>query len=123
MDSCWSVVGGGGRDDSRAEEPPETQSSRKTIDDPLATVRTIAYLPFKGAVCVVGVLASFPVYWLSGLDPQVKRDTETMREKYCSQEYLFSSEWADNPTGKDSIESCGRRLHVSCFSKTQQDSY
>ena len=88
----WAVVGA---TIAGAEEPPGTQSSRKTTaDGPLATVRTIAYLPFKGVVCVVGVLASFPVYWLSGLDPQVKHDTEAMREKYCSQEYFFSTEWA-----------------------------
>jgi hypothetical protein len=74
-----------------AEEPPETQPAAS--DGALATARTIAYLPFKGVVCVVGALASFPVYWLSGMDPQVKNDTEALRAKYCSREYLFSSEW------------------------------
>jgi hypothetical protein len=33
------------------------------------------------------------VYWLSGMDPEVKSDTEAMRAKYCSREYLLGSEW------------------------------
>jgi len=44
-------------------------------------------------VCVVGALASFSVYWLSGLDPQVKEDTGAMRAEYCSQRYLLGPEW------------------------------
>lgn len=77
-----------------AEDRPGTQPAQETASSgALATVRTIAYLPFKGVVCVVGAVASFPVYWLSGLDPQVKSDTEAMRAKYCSQEYLLGSEW------------------------------
>jgi hypothetical protein len=78
-----------------AEEQPQIQPDQDTGGNgTLATVRTIAYLPFKGVVCVVGAIASFPIYWLSGLDPQVKNDTETMRAKYCSREYLFGSEWS-----------------------------
>ena len=88
----WAVVGA---TTAGAGEPAGSQSSGETISaDPLATVRTIAYFPFKGVVCVVGALASFPVYLLSGMDPQVKRDTDAMREKYCSREYLFSSDWS-----------------------------
>lgn len=77
-----------------AKEPPEAQPPRETAPQSVMnTARTIAYLPFKGVVCVVGVVASFPVYWLSGMDPEVKNDTEAMRAKYCSREYLFGSEW------------------------------
>ena len=59
----------------------------------MAVARTVVFLPFKGVVCVVGALASFPVYWLSGLDPQVKEDTGAMRAEYCSQRYLLGPEW------------------------------
>jgi hypothetical protein len=76
-----------------ADDRPGTQPEQETAGGALATMRTIAYFPFKGVVCVVGTLASFPVYWLSGLDPQVKQDTETIRARYCSRDYLFSSEW------------------------------
>ena len=87
----WVVVG---ITSARAEEASSTPSSEELMDTgALATARTIAYLPFKGVVCVVGALASFPVYWLSGLDPQVKSDTDAMRAKYCSREYLFGSTW------------------------------
>ena len=88
----WVVVGATA---VGAEEPAKTQPAAETAQSSvLATARTIAYLPFKGVVCVVGVVASFPVYWLSGMDPEVKSDTETMRAKYCSREYLFGSEWS-----------------------------
>jgi hypothetical protein len=87
----WAVVGATA---VGAEEPPGTQPAQETAQSgALAMARTIAYLPFKGVVCVVGVVASFPVYWLSGMDPEVKSDTEAMRAKYCSREYLFGSEW------------------------------
>jgi hypothetical protein len=88
----WAVVGATA---ASAEEPSEMQSAQKeNYSEPLAMLRTIAYLPFKGVVCVVGAVASFPVYVLSGMDPQVKNDTDAMREKYCSREYLLGSEWA-----------------------------
>lgn len=87
----WAVVGATA---ANTEEPPEIRSAPETPHPGvLATVRTIAYLPFKGVVCVVGVVASFPVYWLSGMDPEVKNDTEALRAKYCSRAYLLSSEW------------------------------
>jgi hypothetical protein len=87
----WAVVGATA---AGAEGPPGTQPAQETAQSGvLATARTIAYLPFKGVVCVVGVVASFPVYWLSGMDPEVKSDTEAMRAKYCSREYLLGSEW------------------------------
>jgi len=87
----WAVIG---TTTAGAEGPSETPPVQETTNGgALATARTIAYLPFKGIVCVVGVVASFPVYWLSGLDPEVKSDTEAMRAKYCSREYLFGSEW------------------------------
>jgi hypothetical protein len=79
----------------RAADPEKEQPTTETAQNSvLATARTIAYLPFKGVICVVGVVASFPVYWLSGMDPEVKNDTETMRAKYCSREYLLGSEWS-----------------------------
>lgn len=79
----------------RAEEPQGAQPKHEDAGNGmLATARTIAYLPFKGVVCLVGAVASFPVYWLSGMDPQVKSDTEAMRAKYCSREYLFGAEWS-----------------------------
>lgn len=78
-----------------AEEPSGGRAAQPVKGDgALATARTIAYLPFKGVVCLVGALASFPVYWLSGMDPQVKSDTEAMRVKYCSREYLLGAEWS-----------------------------
>ena len=87
----WAVISATA---AYAEESPGTQPAQPvTNGGALATARTIAYLPFKGVVCLVGALASFPVYWLSGMDPQVKSDTEAMRAKYCSREYLLSSEW------------------------------
>jgi hypothetical protein len=84
----WLVVG---VSMAHAAEPAGTQPADN--GGSFATARTIAYLPFKGVVCVVGALASFPVYWLSGMDPQVKSDTEAMRAKYCSREYLLGPEW------------------------------
>lgn len=78
-----------------AEKPLETQPPQEAAQGGiLNTARTIAYLPFKGVVCVVGVVASFPAYWLSGMDPEVKSDTEGIRAKYCSREYLFGPEWS-----------------------------
>lgn len=74
------------------DHPPAT--SVQEVRGPLDAVRTVVYFPFKGVVCVVGALASLPVYWLSGLDPEVKNDTAAIRAKYCSQEYLFSPEWS-----------------------------
>ncbi len=79
---------------SAAESPDVRSAQPATGDGALATARTIAYLPFKGVVCLVGAVASFPVYWLSGMDPQVKSDTEAMRMKYCSREYLLGAEWS-----------------------------
>jgi hypothetical protein len=77
-----------------AEDQSQVQPSQEPEGSgTLATMKTIAYLPFKGVVCVVGAIASFPIYWLSGLDPQVKNDTEAMRAKYCSREYLLGSDW------------------------------
>ena len=90
--ALWAMVGATA---ITAEEPPHAQPppepAPKSVMD---TARTIAYLPFKGVVCVVGVVASFPAYWLSGMDPEVKSDTEAMRAKYCSREYLLGSEWS-----------------------------
>jgi hypothetical protein len=87
----WAVVGA---TVAGAEKPPGTQPAQEAAQSGvLAAARTIVYLPFKGVVCVVGVVASFPVYWLSGMDPEVKSDTEAMRAKYCSREYLLGSEW------------------------------
>ncbi|MBI3303747.1 MAG: hypothetical protein HYZ72_16910 [Deltaproteobacteria bacterium] len=76
-----------------ADDRPAIEPAQGTGGGALATVRTIAYLPFKGVVCVVGALASFPAYWLSGLDPQVKSDTEALRARYCSRDYLLGPEW------------------------------
>lgn len=88
----WAVVGATA---AGAERPLETHPAQESAQSGvLATARTIAYLPFKGVICVVGVVASFPVYWLSGMDPEVKNDTEAMRAKYCSREYLLGSEWS-----------------------------
>ena len=87
----WVMVGAAV---AGAEGPSGTQPVQEPAHGGvLATARTIAYLPFKGVICVVGVVASFPIYWLSGMDPAVKSDTETMRAKYCSREYLLGSEW------------------------------
>ena len=77
-----------------ADERSGTTSAPETREETLSGVRTALYFPFKGVVCVVGAVASFPVYWLSGLDPQVKSDTEALRAKYCSWDYLFGSDWA-----------------------------
>jgi hypothetical protein len=76
---------------SLAEAPTENSSGQR--GGFLAVVRTIAYLPFKGVGCFVGTVVSFPVYWLSGFDANVKNDTQALRAKYCSSSYLFSSEW------------------------------
>ena len=87
----WAIIGVAA---AGAEESPEMQPHQDTAQMSfLDTARTIAYLPFKGVVCVVGVVASFPAYWLSGMDPEVKSDTEMMRAKYCSREYLLGAEW------------------------------
>lgn len=87
----WLAVGvmAAGAGEPAAGGPAQESAPR----GPLAAVRTAAYLPFKGVVCVVGVVASFPVYWLSGMDPHVKADTETVRAQYCSREYLLGADW------------------------------
>jgi hypothetical protein len=76
-----------------AADGSEPMRAQETGNKPLAAVRTVVYFPFKSVICLVGAVASFPVYWLSGLDSQVKHDSYTMRAHYCSQEYLFSPEW------------------------------
>jgi len=76
-----------------AEEAPGTAPGQEQGNSPLAVTRSVIYFPFKGVICAVGTLAAFPAYVLSGLDPQVKSDTEAQRKKYCSQDYLFSPEW------------------------------
>jgi hypothetical protein len=76
-----------------AQETPGTTSSQEQGNSPLAVTRSVIYFPFKGVICTVGVIASFPVYVLSGLDPQVKSDTEAQRKTYCTRDYLFSPEW------------------------------
>ena len=78
---------------AQADGPPSATPGQETSSKPLAVVRTIVYLPFKGVVCVVGAVASFPVYVLSGLDPQVKSDTEALRAEYCSRDYLLGPDW------------------------------
>ena len=77
-----------------AGDRPDTPPAQEEVGGGrLTLVRTVVFLPFKGVVCGVGALASFPVYWLSGLDPQVKADTGAMRAEYCSRRYLFGPEW------------------------------
>jgi len=76
-----------------ADDRPGTPPTQETGGGAVAVARTVVFLPFKGVVCVVGALASFSVYWLSGLDPQVKEDTGAMRAEYCSQRYLLGPEW------------------------------
>jgi hypothetical protein len=76
-----------------ADDRPATPPAQETGGGVLAVGRTVALFPFKGVVCVVGALASFPVYWLSGLDPQVETDTEALQATYCSPDYLFGPEW------------------------------
>ncbi|HEV8717496.1 MAG TPA: hypothetical protein VGX03_32325 [Candidatus Binatia bacterium] len=76
-----------------ADSPSETVSAPEKDGGTFSVVRTVLYFPFKGVVCVVGATVSFPVYWLSGLDPQVKKDTAALRAKYCSQDYLLGSTW------------------------------
>jgi hypothetical protein len=56
--------------------------------------RTVVILPFKGMMCGVGMLVAFPVYVLSGLDPQVKTDTTATRTTYCSPAYIWSPRWS-----------------------------
>src|SRR6266511_5980484 len=68
-----------------AGDRPDTPPAQERGGGVLAVVGTGVFLPFKGVVCVVGVVTSFPVYWLSGLDPQVKADTQAVRAKYCRQ--------------------------------------
>ncbi|MGH7963225.1 MAG: hypothetical protein ACRERD_15600 [Candidatus Binatia bacterium] len=75
--------------DDRVETSPAPEERGGVLD----AVRTVVYLPFKGAVCGVGALTSFPAYLLSGLDSQVKADTAALRGAYCSRHYLLSPEW------------------------------
>lgn len=77
----------------KAQDAPGASPSQEQGNAPLAVARSVIYLPFKGVICVVGTVASFPAYVLSGLDPQVKSDTEAQRKTYCTQDYLFSPEW------------------------------
>lgn len=76
---------------SLADAPAGNPSTQK--GGFLAAVQTIAFLPFKGVGCFVGAVVSFPVYWLSGFDSNVKNDTANLRANYCNPDYLFSSEW------------------------------
>jgi len=78
---------------AKAEDAQEAVASQEQGNSPLAVTRSVIYLPFKGVICAVGTVASFPAYVLSGLDPQVKSDTEAQRKTYCTQDYLFSPEW------------------------------
>jgi hypothetical protein len=76
-----------------AADPPGPMPEQETGNGPLAVLRSVVYFPFKGVVCTVGAVTSFPVYLASGLDPQVKSDTTALRGKYCSPDYLFGPEW------------------------------
>ena len=76
-----------------ADGPAEAGPAPEKTEETFSVVRTILYLPFKSVVCIVGATASFPVYWLSGFDPQVKNDTAALRAQYCSLDYLFGSKW------------------------------
>jgi hypothetical protein len=77
-------------DDSSAQPPTQAEELR----GPLDVARIVVFLPFKGMVCGVGTLVAFPVYVLSGLDPQVKMDTTATRMTYCSPTYLWSPQWS-----------------------------
>jgi hypothetical protein len=76
-----------------ADSPAETGAAPEKKEETFSVMQTVLYLPFKSVVCIVGATASFPVYWLSGFDPQVKNDTAALRAQYCSLDYLFGSKW------------------------------
>jgi hypothetical protein len=78
---------------SLADSPTGTQAAPEKKEESVSVIQTVLYLPFKSVVCIVGATASFPVYWLSGFDPQVKSDTAALRAQYCSLDYLFGSRW------------------------------
>lgn len=68
--------------------PPQERAGGIT-----ALVRTVAYLPFKGVVCLAGIVSTPAAYVGSGLDPQVKEDAAAIKSHYCSAGYLLSSQW------------------------------
>jgi len=76
-----------------ADGPAPAGAAPEKTEEAFSVMRTILYLPFKSVVCIVGATASFPVYWLSGFDPQVKNDTAALRAQYCSLDYLLGSKW------------------------------
>ena len=58
-----------------------------------AGIRTAVLLPFKGVGCVVGAFVPLSAHLLSGLQPDVKEDAETVWSTYCNQAYLTSPRW------------------------------
>ncbi|MCS6924324.1 MAG: hypothetical protein NZ578_00345 [Candidatus Binatia bacterium] len=58
-----------------------------------AVVRTVLFLPFKGGVCVAGLLSVPAAYVGSGLTAQVRNDTREIRNHYCSGQYFLSPYW------------------------------
>ncbi len=55
-------------------------------------IRTMLSLPFKGVVCLAGLLSMPVAYVGSGLDPEVKNDATEISHRYCSGEYFFGSQ-------------------------------
>jgi hypothetical protein len=60
-----------------------------------AAVRTAFLLPFKGVVCLAGVISAPAAYVGSGLDSQVRDEAATIRNQYCSATYLLDSQWEE----------------------------
>jgi hypothetical protein len=61
----------------------------------IAAIRTAVLLPFKGVVCLAGVISAPAAYVGSGLDSQVRDEAATIRNQYCSATYLLDAQWEE----------------------------
>lgn len=68
-------------------------ASEKRAGGVTPVIRTMLSLPFKGVVCVAGLVSMPAAYVGSGLDPQVENDVTEIRNHYCSGEYFLSPQW------------------------------
>ena len=83
----YSTAGG-------ADDASQVSSAEKK-GGVFAAVRTAVLLPLKGVVCLAGVISAPTAYVGSGLDSQVRDDAATMRNQYCSAQYLLDSQWEE----------------------------
>ncbi|MEW6297944.1 MAG: hypothetical protein AB1671_09430 [Thermodesulfobacteriota bacterium] len=76
-------------------DAPARSSPEEGAGGVSAVARSVLSLPFKGVICLAGLISMPAAYLGSGLDPQVEDDTTRIRNHYCSGEYFLSPKWEE----------------------------